>query len=188
MGHSALMVGEKAPPFTLQAGSGAIVRLSDFLGKRVVLYFYPKDDTPGCTKEACGFRDGLAKFARANAVVVGMSCDTGASHQRFAKKFQLTFPLLSDPDAAVCKAYGVYKQKSMYGRTYWGIERTTFILDEAGRIAAIFPKVSVDGHTEAVFQSLRETRSSQGATVRSASDQPIPRRARAATRSARRGF
>ena len=152
---TSLTMGKKAPAFSLKAADGTTVKLSDHLGKRVVLYFYPKDDTPGCTREACGFRDGLSAFIRENTVVLGVSRDDAASHRRFSDKFHLTFPLLSDPDAAVCKAYGVYKQKSMYGRTYWGIERTTFIIDEAGRIAAVFPKVSVDGHTDAVLQALR---------------------------------
>ena len=156
-------VGQQAPAFTLKTGEGETIKLSDVLGKKVVLYFYPKDDTPGCTKEACSFQDHLATLTRAGVVVVGVSCDNAASHQRFAKKFHLTFPLLSDPDAAVCKAYGVYKQKSMYGRTYWGIERTTFIIDERGRIAHIFPKVSVDGHTEEVLQALREIETSSSA-------------------------
>ncbi len=150
-----LAVGDKAPAFTLSTGSGETAKLSDFLGQRVVLYFYPKDDTPGCTKEACSFRDGRSALRKAGAVVLGVSCDDPASHRRFAEKFGLTFPLLSDPDASVCKAYGVYKQKSMYGRTYWGIERTTFLIDEQGRIAAIFPKVRVDGHTEEVLAVLR---------------------------------
>ena len=150
----AVTVGDAAPAFALPSTGGETIRLLDFRGKRVVLYFYPKDDTPGCTREACSFRDDRARMERANAVVLGVSRDDADSHQRFGQKFGLTFPLLSDPDAAVCKAYGVYKQKSMYGRTYWGIERTTFIIDERGRIAAIFPKVSVDGHSQAVLAAL----------------------------------
>ena len=159
MGSAAqtLRVGVRAPGFTLKTGSGETVRLSDFLGRDVVLYFYPKDDTPGCTKEACSFQGALADFAKTRAVVLGVSRDDEASHRRFAEKFHLSFPLLCDEDASVCKAYGVYKQKSMYGRTYWGIERTTFLIDERGRISAIFPKVSVDGHTEAVLQALQQT-------------------------------
>ena len=151
----ALRVGDPAPAFSLQAGGGETVTLASLRGKRVVLYFYPKDDTPGCTREACGFRDARARFARANAVVLGISRDGADSHQRFAKKFSLTFPLLSDPDAAVCKAYGVYKQKSLYGRTYFGIERTTFLIGDAGRIAAVFPKVQVDGHPDEVLEALQ---------------------------------
>jgi len=152
-----IRVGDPAPPWTLQADGGRTVRLSDFRGQTVVLYFYPKDDTPGCTKEACGFRDARARFANAQAVILGVSRDSVASHERFAKKFRLTFPLLSDPDGAVSTAYGVYKRKSLYGRAYWGIERTTFLIDEEGRIAQIFPKVSVDGHPEAVLQFLRRS-------------------------------
>ena len=151
----ALSVGDRAPAFALNAGDGRTAKLTDFRGQRVVLYFYPKDDTPGCTKEACSFRDGLSAFTRLHTVVLGVSCDEVSSHQRFAEKFRLTFPLLSDPDATVSKAYGVYKQKSMYDRTYWGIERTTFIIDDEGRIAAIFPKVHVDGHTDEVLNALR---------------------------------
>lgn len=151
---STLTVGSKAPDFTLETGTGKTVRLADFRGQHVVLYFYPKDDTPGCTKEACGFRDALAQFKKAGAMILGVSRDAPASHERFATKFRLLFPLLSDPEATVCRAYGVYKQKSMYGRTYWGIERTTFIIDGTGRIAKIFPKVKVDGHINEVLLAL----------------------------------
>ena len=150
------MSGQLAPPFSLKTAGGRTVTLSEFRGRRVILYFYPKDDTPGCTKEACGFQAALQRLGHERAVVLGVSRDSLASHERFADKFCLTFPLLSDPDAAVAKAYGVYKQKSLYGRTYWGIERTTFLIDERGRIAAVFPKVRVDGHTEAVLQALRQ--------------------------------
>ena len=151
-----LSVGDRAPEIDLHATDGRTITLSEFRGQKIVLYFYPKDDTPGCTKEACSFQDHRAQFAKTNAVVLGVSCDDPASHQRFAEKFTLTFPLLSDPEATVCKAYGVWKQKSMYGRTYWGIERTTFVIDEQGRLATIFPKVSVEGHTPAVLEALRE--------------------------------
>ena len=151
---AALQIGDPAPAFSLETGDGKTVTLSKLRGKQVVLYFYPKDDTPGCTREACSFRDERARFAKANAVILGVSRDSTASHQRFVQKYALTFPLLSDPDASVCKAYGVFKQKSLYGRTYWGIERTTFLIDEQGRIAAIFPKVRVDGHSDEVFQAL----------------------------------
>jgi peroxiredoxin Q/BCP len=152
---AALAVGQRAPAFTLKTADDASVRLSDFLGKQVVLYFYPKDDTPGCTKEACAFQQGRPRWEKANAVVLGISGDDTASHERFARKFGLTFPLLSDPDHQVCKAYGVYKHKSMYGRTFLGIERTTFLIDEQGRIAQIFSKVRVDGHLEEVLTALR---------------------------------
>ena len=139
----------------METGTGERVSLSDFRGRIVALYFYPKDDTPGCTKEACSFQDAHSALRKAGAVVLGVSRDEPASHRRFAEKFGLAFPLLSDPDASVCKAYGVYKQKSLYGRTYWGIERTTFLIDEQGRITAIFPKVKVDGHTAEVLETLR---------------------------------
>ncbi len=151
-----LCEGNLAPSFSLQSGDERSVSLAGFRGKAVVLYFYPKDDTPGCTKEACSFQDHRTELAKAGAVVLGVSRDSVSSHQRFAGKFQLSFPLLSDLDAAVCKAYGVYKQKSMYGRTYWGIERTTFLIAPDGRIARIFPKVSVDGHTDKVLHALKE--------------------------------
>ena len=150
-----LAIGQRAPAFTLETAAGASVRLSDFLGKQVVLYFYPKDDTPGCTKEACAFQEGRPRWEKANAVVLGVSGDDAASHERFARKFGLTFPLLTDPSHHASKAYGVYKQKSMYGRTYWGIERTTFLIDEQGRIAQIFSKVRVDGHLEEVLAALQ---------------------------------
>ncbi len=163
MADTPLAVGDRAPAFSLQTVGGKTIASSDFRGKRVVLYFYPKDDTPGCTREACGFRDERAQFAKAQAVVLGVNSDDVASHERFTRKFGLTFPLLSDPGAAVAKAYGVYKQKSMYGRTYWGIERTTFVIDEQGRLAAIFPKVSVDGHIQAVLEALAARRASEGA-------------------------
>ena len=159
-----MTVGKKAPAFTLQTAAGKTIRLSDFLGQTVVLYFYPKDDTPGCTKEACSFQEHRAQLTAQRAVVLGVSGDNVASHQRFADKFGLTFPLLSDPDAAVSTAYGVYKQKSMYGRTYWGIERTTFIIDAQGRIAAIFPRVQVNGHTQEVLDALTASRSTGAAS------------------------
>jgi len=166
MAKRLLTVGAKAPAFALKTADGKTVRLSDFLGKHVVLYFYPKDDTPGCTKEACSFQARLPQLANANAVVLGISRDPVDAHRRFADKFHLTFPLLSDPDHRVCDAYGVYKQKSMYGRAYWGIERTTFLIDPRGRIAKIFPKVSVEGHTADVLQSLRLMEPSGGRTAR----------------------
>ncbi len=150
-----LAVGDRAPAWTLQDTSGTTVKLSELKGRKVVLYFYPKDDTPGCTKEACDFQASLAQVTRAGAVVFGVSCDDLKSHQKFSEKFHLTFPLLSDPDAGVSKAYGVYKQKSMYGRTYWGIERTTFLIDEQSRIAKIFPKVRVEGHAQEVLAALK---------------------------------
>jgi peroxiredoxin Q/BCP len=150
-----LNVGDLAPDFSLQSSGGGVVSLSGLRGKTVVLYFYPKDDTPGCTKEACDFRDARPRFTGAGAVILGVSADSVASHDKFTAKYGLTFPLLSDPGAAVSNAYGVSKQKSMFGRTYQGIERTTFIIDPQGRIAARFPKVSVLGHANAVLEALR---------------------------------
>ena len=134
---------------------GQSIALSAYHGKHVVLYFYPKDDTPGCTKEACSFQEHRAAVSRAGAVVLGVSGDDQASHARFARKYDLTFPLLSDPGFAVSKQYGVYKKKSLYGRTYWGIERTTFLIGADGRISHLFPKVKVDGHTQDVLSALR---------------------------------
>ncbi len=151
---SAPTVGELAPAFALSDASGVRVSLHDFKGKWVILYCYPKDDTPGCTKEACGFRDAQSQLTRRNAVVLGMSLDDATSHRRFADKFQLPFRLLCDTDAKISKAYGVYKQKSLYGRTFWGIERTTFLIEPDGKIAQIFPRVKVDGHVEEVLAAL----------------------------------
>jgi len=150
-----LGVGDKAPDLSLPDQSGERVSLKDFKGKQVVLYFYPKDDTPGCTKEACGFRDSEAALKKAGAVVLGVSMDGQTSHQKFITKFKLPFTLLSDEDAAVSKAYGVYKLKNMYGRTHWGLERSTFVIDPAGKLKAIFRKVKVDGHTEEVLHALK---------------------------------
>ena len=149
-----LAVGKPAPEFELLSDAGKSVRLSEFRGRKVVLYFYPKDDTPGCTKEACNFRDGRSRLKRREAVVLGVSVDSVESHRRFKKKFHLNFPLLSDAERRVVTGYGVWKQKSLYGRTFMGIERTTVLTDEAGRIAKIFPKVKVDGHLDDVLASL----------------------------------
>jgi peroxiredoxin Q/BCP len=151
--------GAAAPPFSLPSHDGRTISLDDLRKERwVVLYFYPKDDTPGCTKEACDFRDLNTRFGRAGAVVVGISPDGVASHQKFQKKFQLPFPLLSDDGANISTAYGVWKEKSMYGRTYMGIERTTFLIAPDGRIAKIFPKVKVDGHAEELLAALKTAR------------------------------
>jgi len=150
-----LKVGDKAPNFSLPSGAGQTITLKSLRGKQVVLYFYPKDDTPGCTKEACSFRDEITQIEKAHAVVLGVSTDGLASHQKFSKKYGLPFALLSDEGLVVAKAYGVYKQKSMYGRTYWGIERSTFVVDETGKLAAIFRKVKVDGHVEQVMTALK---------------------------------
>ena len=149
-----LQIGQKAPAFALPNQDGKIMRLSDFKGKKVVLYFYPKDDTPGCTKESCAFRDGLDEIHDSGAVVLGISGDSVDSHKKFVKKFNLNFPLLSDEQKTVLQAYGVWKEKSLYGRKFMGIERTTFIIDEQGKLDDIFPKVKVDGHLEEVLAEL----------------------------------
>jgi peroxiredoxin Q/BCP len=151
-----LKVGQKAPDFTVLNDSGQKVKLSDFKGKTVVLYFYPKDDTPGCTAEACAFRDGIDEIKSRAAVVLGISTDSVESHKKFKNKFDLNFPLLSDADKAVAQAYGAWKEKSMYGKKYMGIERTTFIIDPEGKISHIFPKVKVDEHYDQVLDALEE--------------------------------
>ncbi|HUL43042.1 MAG TPA: thioredoxin-dependent thiol peroxidase [Bacteroidota bacterium] len=150
----ALAAGDKAPDFSLPSTDGKTLSLKDFQGKKVVLYFYPKDDTSGCTKEACSFRDNLGRVRKKGAVILGVSADSVDSHQHFRQKFDLPFPLLSDESKLIIKAYGVWKEKSMYGRKYMGIERTTFIIDERGKIAHIFPKVKVEGHTDEVLAKL----------------------------------
>ena len=150
----ALQVGQLAPDVPIVDDRGRQVRLSEFRGKKVVLYFYPKDDTPGCTKEACAFRDGLQKIQASKALVLGVSMDSVSSHQAFKAKYRLSFPLLSDGEKRLANAYGVWKERSLYGRTFMGIERTTFIIDEAGKIARIFPRVKVDGHLDEVLAAL----------------------------------
>ncbi len=149
-----LDVGDKAPDFALKSDKEEVVTLSKQRGKKVVLYFYPKDDTPGCTKEACSFRDGFAAVQKKGAVLFGVSMDSVESHKKFKEKFHLNFPLLSDEEKKVVNAYGVWKEKALYGRKYMGIERTTFIIDENGKIKKIFPKVKVDGHYEEVLAEL----------------------------------
>ena len=148
-----LDVGDTAPDFTLPADGGGTVALRDLRGRRIVLYFYPKDDTSGCTAEACAFRDASPRFAEAGTVVIGISKDGVASHDRFKAKYGLPFALLSDGDGTVCEAYGVWVEKSMYGRKYMGIERATFLIDEEGVIRRIWRKVKVPGHVEAVVQA-----------------------------------
>jgi len=153
---AALREGKAAPDFTLPAGGGETVKLSDLKGQNVVLYFYPKDDTPGCTKEACDFRDTVSAFKKANARVLGLSADPLNAHERFKKKYKLPFSLLSDEDKKVIKKYGVWKEKSLYGKKYMGIERTTVIIDAKGKVHKIFSKVKVDGHSRSVLEALQQ--------------------------------
>lgn len=152
---TSLAPGAAAPPFTLPNEKGEPVRLADFAGKKVVLYFYPKDDTPGCTRQACGFRDQMGELAAAGVSVVGVSRDGAASHTRFRTKYDLRFPLLSDPDGAVHRAYGAWGTKSMYGKTTTGALRTTVLVGEDGRVMRVWPRVKVDGHAEAVLAAAR---------------------------------
>ncbi len=153
---SNLSAGDEAPLFVLPSTEGGEVDLKSFRDKKnVVLYFYPKDNTPGCTKEACGFRDALSEIKKANGVVLGVSLDSIDSHRRFIQKYTLPFTLLSDTDAAVSKAYGVYKLKKMYGREFWGIERSTFLIGQNGRIIQVFPKVKGDSHVEELLAALK---------------------------------
>ncbi len=149
--------GKPAPDFELPDAAGRAVTLRNLTSKGgVVIYFYPKDMTPGCTREACDFRDNLKRVQAAGAQVIGISGDPPQSHQKFAAKYELNFPLLSDADKRVLKAYGVFKKKSLYGREFMGIERTTFVIDRHGTIRKVFPKVKVDGHAQAVLDALKE--------------------------------
>ena len=154
---SVALEGKKAPAFELSDGDGNRVALKDLIGKnKLVLYFYPKDMTPGCTVEACSFRDNDAKIRALGANVVGISADSSARHNTFAEKYGLNFPLLADPDNKVTRAYGVYKMKSLYGREFMGIERTTFVIDKSGVVRKVFAKVKVNGHTDEVIDALKE--------------------------------
>ena len=155
MSPNPLNVGDLAPDFELTTDSGASVKLSDFRGRRVVLYFYPKDDTSGCTTQACGFRDAYPVIEEQNAVVLGVSPDGVKSHQKFKTKYDLPFTLLVDEDHAVAEAYGAWGEKSMYGKTFWGIERSTFLIDAEGRIARDWRKVKVAGHAAEVLAAAR---------------------------------
>ncbi len=150
-----LKVGDTAPDFSAKDQDGRDVKLSDFAGKRVVLYFYPKDDTPGCTKEACSFRDADAVFIGKGIKVLGVSTDDEKSHQKFISKFQLPFDLLADTDKKIVEAYGVWGEKSMYGKTYMGTNRKTFLIDD-GKIVCIFDKVNVAEHADEVLTAFGE--------------------------------
>jgi peroxiredoxin Q/BCP len=146
--------GDPAPDFDLPSDDGSRVRLRDLRGKKVVLYFYPRDDTPGCTAQACDLRDARAEILEKGAVVLGVSADSLSSHTKFRGKYELNFPLLSDEDHAVCDAYGVWKWKSLFGLNFWGIGRSTFLIDDEGRIAEAWYGVSPEGHLDKVLNAL----------------------------------
>jgi thioredoxin-dependent peroxiredoxin len=149
-----LKENDAAPEFELQNQDGETVRLVDLKGKKVILYFYPKDDTPGCTAQACDIRDHYAEFKKRGALIFGVSPDTVRSHKKFEEKYGLPFPLLADEGHAVADKYGVWGEKSMYGKKYFGVDRTTFVIDEQGRIAKIFPKVKPSEHVDQVLAVL----------------------------------
>ncbi len=151
-----LEAGAKAPDFTLPADSGKKIKLSDFRGKPVVLYFYPKDDTPGCTKEACAFRDLQSEMQALGAVVLGVSADDVDSHVKFRDKYQLNFPLLADTDHKVAEKYGAWREKVRFGKKSFGIQRSTFLIDAEGKIRKVWKSVQVDGHDQQVLAALRE--------------------------------
>jgi peroxiredoxin Q/BCP len=146
--------GNKAPAFNLESTSGDKVAMKDLAGKKVVLYFYPKDDTPGCAKEAQAFRDAFNKIKRKGAVVLGVSPDSRESHEKFTKKYELPFPLLVDRDHKTAEKYGVWVEKNMYGKKKWGIQRSTFVIDPDGKVKKVFPKVRVEGHVDEVLEQL----------------------------------
>ncbi|MDB4917721.1 MAG: peroxiredoxin [Gemmatimonadetes bacterium] len=147
-------VGNEAPDFSAQIDDGSMFTLSSLRGSPVVLFFYPKDDTPGCTVEACGFQAALPDFHGIDAKVLGVSPDPVKKHVKFKQKFDLEYPLVADPDHAVCELYGVWGEKSMYGRKYWGVNRTTFVIDAKGRIARVFEKVKPEGHAAEVAEAV----------------------------------
>ena len=148
--------GQKAPAFTLQADDGSKVKLSDLQGSPVVLYFYPKDDTPGCTREACAFRDRQAELKKLGAKVLGVSPDDVESHGKFRDKFQLNFPLLADPEHKIADKYGAWREKNMYGKKSMGVQRSTFLIDADGKVVKVWKRVSVEGHDDAVLEALQQ--------------------------------
>jgi peroxiredoxin Q/BCP len=147
--------GKKAPDFAAPTDGGRKLKLSDLRGKPVVLYFYPKDDTPGCATEACGFRDALPDFSKVKAQVIGVSKDSVARHDKFKAKYDLPFPLVSDEDGKICEKYGIWVEKSLYGRKYIGIERATFLIDKTGTVAKVWNKVKVPGHVAEVLEAVK---------------------------------
>jgi len=152
---TALKEGDKAPDFTMPSDGNGTVSLKDYKGRKLVLYFYPKDDTPGCTKESCSLSENIKSFERLGVAVIGVSKDSVKSHDKFKKKFDLHFPLGSDEGGDVCERYGVWGEKSMFGKKYMGILRTTFLIDETGTIEKIWPNVNVDGHTDEILEALK---------------------------------
>lgn len=151
---ASLKIGSKAPAFSTIDSEGKKVSLKDFLGKRVVLYFYPKDMTPGCTTEACDFRDSLSDFKKKKVAVLGVSRDSSAKHEKFREKYELNFPLLMDEDGKICEKFGVWQEKSLYGKKFMGIVRSTFLIDSKGKIAKIYDKVKVKGHVDQIAADL----------------------------------
>ena len=151
---SELKIGDAAPDFTLPTDGNGKITLSELAGKKIILYFYPKDNTPGCTTESCAFNDNLPEFEKLNVQVIGISKCSVAKHDNFKEKYGFKFPLASDENSDTCENYGVWKEKSMYGKTFMGIERTTFLIDENGKIVHIWPKVKVSGHVEEVRSAL----------------------------------
>ena len=149
-------VGSVAPNFAAKDANGETVRLKDLRGQKVVLYFYPKDDTPGCTKEACSFRDAFADFKKRDIKVLGVSIDSEASHKKFAAKYKLPFTLLADPDHSIADAYGVYGEKKFMGRTYLGVKRVTFLIDEKGKVKKVFEKVKPEQHARDVLEAFEQ--------------------------------
>ena len=151
-----LKAGDPAPEFEATTDEGKRVKLSDYRGKRVVLYFYPKDDTPGCTTQACSFRDNYPAIEEKNAIVLGVSPDSVASHEKFRDQYRLNFPLLADADHKVAEKYGAWREKTLYGKKSMGIQRSTFLIDAAGKVARVWKKVNVDGHDEEVLAALKD--------------------------------
>jgi len=171
--------GDAAPDFQLKDQHGNDVKLSQYRGKHVVLYFYPKDDTSGCTREACDFRDEHSALESAGAVVLGVSPDDTKSHMKFATKYSLPFPLLADTEREVCDAYGVWGEKSLYGRKFLGVTRATFVIDTQGKVARVWPKVKVDGHVREILETLKGEAPATSVTKKAPTKKPVTKKAAA---------